>query len=270
MQRTASGSDLDFQTLDQISIARFAGVETKPGPLIVTELGPLLEWIWLQRAGLALGALQIDGKWHQLITALESGIGVWLDAQQPSLGFIRVRRKHTGTEETTWIKFLRNFEDAGVRAGLRRVRAKQLAGATGELEDNVHWHSEAASTGLVAFHAQRNTFEFVVMDCGIGVLTSLKNAPEFEHLLDHGEALRLAVAPGTSRFGTQSGRGMGFNDLFIGIANTGARLRFRSGDYLFELDGRGLESPNAFVAPRAHGRGFMIAIQCAEAATPRR
>lgn len=255
---------LDFDRLDEISVARFAGLESVTGSFVTEELGPFLEWQWLEAAGYTLGDLTHSQRTLRLSNAIKSGTHFWIDSEPPGCGFIRVRRAHTATDDVPWTRFCRSLEDSGVKAGLSRTRAKQLTGATGELEDNVHAHSEAAHTGMVAFCAHRSKFEIVVLDRGIGVLASLKQADEYSSLADYGEAIELAVAPGNSRFGSHSGRGMGFHDLFLGIANAQSRVRFRSGDHLLDLDGRGLTSPDAKLVQRALGGGFMIAIQCTE------
>ena len=76
---------------------------------------------------------------------------------------------------------------------------------------------------------------------GVGVLATLRGAPEYRGLSDHGEALRLTLTEGASRFGFQEGRGYGFRPLFAGLANRQGALRFRSGNATLRIDGT---SPN--------------------------
>ncbi len=68
------------------------------------------------------------------------------------------------------------------------------------LADNVLQHSQEPSTGLVAFCGCRGVFEYVVADSGIGMLASLRAAPEFRSLRDDVEALPLTITPGVSRW----------------------------------------------------------------------
>jgi hypothetical protein len=49
--------------------------------------------------------------------------------------------------------------------------------------------------------------EFVVADRGIGVLSSLKQNPEYADLSDAGAALQLAITDGVSRFPSETGHG---------------------------------------------------------------
>ena len=94
----------------------------------------------------------------------------------------------------------------------------QVAAAILELEGNIQEHSGAPSTGILAFSAATNVFEFVVADCGIGLLRSLKSSPAFSGLDDHGRALELALADGTSRYNDPL-RGHGFRPIFQGLTN---------------------------------------------------
>src|SRR3546814_16884550 len=70
------------------------------------------------------------------------------------------------------------------------VCSSDLIGAMGEMQDNVYEHSGAAHTGLVAYAVTDCSFEFVVADRGMGVLETLRQNPDYEHLPDAGAALR--------------------------------------------------------------------------------
>jgi hypothetical protein len=104
-------------------------------------------------------------------------------------------------------------------------------------------------------------FEFVVLDRGIGVLSSLRKAPEFSGLADHGTALQLAVSDGKSGYGSGTDHGKGFCDLTVGVGNSNALIRFRSGNYLLQLDGRGPGEIVTRCVQRAGGNGFLVAVQ---------
>jgi anti-sigma regulatory factor (Ser/Thr protein kinase) len=91
-------------------------------------------------------------------------------------------------------------------------------GAFGELQDNVFEHSGRPESGVVAYAANNDAFEFVVADAGRGVLARLRENPEFSLLADSGAALRVAASDGASRHARSTGHGYG-----IGAAVSGAR-----------------------------------------------
>jgi hypothetical protein len=140
--------------------------------------------------------------------------------------------------------------------------AQSLAAAIREMETNVYEHSDNAPSGLLAFNAETESFEFVVADCGVGVLQTLKQAPEFRGLSDHGAALQIALQEGASRYGKAAKRGMGFKDLFVGLANLNADLRFRSGDYALTIAGPGPDLKVARLAQKAFFPGFLVSVRC--------
>jgi anti-sigma regulatory factor (Ser/Thr protein kinase) len=181
------------------------------------------------------------------------------------VGFMRTLRAPLDQNDENnqrWVLFRRKAQEAAEYAGLIRRTALGLAGALGELEDNIHRHSELPSSGLVGFRAIPGEFEFIVVDSGIGVLASLKQCPDYELIADAGTALRLALADGTSRFGRNTGNGFGFQGLFTGLANLQGFLRFRSGDHALTIDGRSPNLVSAKLAQRASFSGFSIFVSC--------
>lgn len=252
---------LTLDRLDTLTLGIFAGVNSVHGELTVRDLVPFAEWIWVQDSARPARRLHATGPLLQLQRELRSGNALSTAQWNSAIGFVRVRRQPGDTENAGWLGFLRMFERAAVRSSLDKTLASQLAGVVKEMEDNVHAHSGRASSGIVAFLGHETKFEFVVVDRGIGVLESLSQAREFSNLMDHGTALRLAVSTGTSRFGMHTGHGLGFSDLTVGVANSNALVRFRSGDFLLELDGRGSGQISTRCVQRATGRGFLIAVQ---------
>jgi hypothetical protein len=144
-----------------------------------------------------------------------------------------------------------------------------LAAAMEEMEGNIHDHAEAPETGVLAFRAASGVFEFVVADRGIGVLASLRSCPDYEGLQDHGRALNAALTDGTSRHGSNSGHGHGFRDMFIGLMNLQASLRFRSGDHALIMDGTSPTLATAQLAQKPMINGFFASVRC-EAVTAAR
>jgi hypothetical protein len=252
---------LTIERLDLLTLAMFADMELPRVNFTVGELVPLVEWAWLGEATSAAGTLRGVGSIAALQHELRSGQVLSTLTMGAPAAFIRLRRQQQDTENGGWLRFLTMFDHAARDAGLNKTLARQLTGVVKEMEDNVHLHSGCSSSGLVAFARHTGMFELVVLDRGIGVLESLRQAPEFSSLTDHGTALQLAVSDGKSRFGTAAGRGMGFSDLTVGVANANALIRLRSGDYLLKLDGRGQGDITPECVQRAGGRGFLIAVQ---------
>jgi hypothetical protein len=116
-------------------------------------------------------------------------------------------------------QFLMAARKSAEAVGFPGATAQSLAAAIREMESNVHEHSERASTGIIVFQARPSDFEFVVADAGIGILATLREALEFRHLSDHGQALHAALQEGVSRYGRSADRGNGFRDLFRGLAD---------------------------------------------------
>jgi hypothetical protein len=262
MAELGNRTRLSLERLDTVSLGLLGGHLPEQPDLIAAELLPFMEWSWLRAAGHALEGLDVARALVPLRTALRTQAELWVNEPSSSAGFIRVRRHHLDLDYANWIGFCRRFESGMRMANFSATLAKQITGALGELEDNIHWHSQAPRSGLLAFLATDHLFEFVVLDQGIGVLASLQQAEDFLYLRDDGAALEAAVAEGNSRFGRSSGRGYGFRDLFLGLANNRAHIRFRSGDHLLELDGTTGGDMSAKRAQRARGKGFMIGVRC--------
>jgi hypothetical protein len=165
-------------------------------------------------------------------------------------------------DELAWVEFGVATQYAAVVAGFSRDVAAQLVGAIGEMQSNIYEHSQASRTGIVAFQATRGAFEFVVCDRGIGVLNSLKACPNYADLTDYGQALRLTLSEGISRYGPQSGRGLGFRPLFTGLANLNGALRFRSGDYALTIEGQNPGVIPAKLWQKPMIEGFFASVVC--------
>jgi hypothetical protein len=259
-------ADLTFTSLDGLAFAAARGrLDTSAGRTqIVHDLGPFIELYQLSESGLLprpdRGSwISMDGS-ASFFDALSVGRQEWLCPGFPSSGFFR-----TGTgkvDERSWIAFGIAAQRAAVSAGFKLSTAHQFVGALGELLDNIYEHSSRAASGLVAFKAQRDQFEFVVCDRGVGILESLRTCPEHAYLTDHGEALRLALTEGASRFGSNTNRGKGFRPLFLGLANSWGALRFRSGDHALVIDGRSPSLTTATTSQKAPICGFLTSVRC--------
>lgn len=246
--------------LDALGALSFAGRSTDGRTFTTAELGAYLEWAWLRAAGNELGTLSRTAPFDELHRRMCSGSDRWMIRSAPARGFIRVRRDHTDIENDAWTQFRFELQRAATDGGFSSSWARQIVGAVGELEDNIHCHSEDPTSGILAYWLADASLEIVVLDRGIGVLGSLRQAEEFTRLSDHGTALRIALQEGKSRYGSDSGRGWGFHELFVGLANSNARLRFRSGDHLLTME-RTTDLPEAELRQSAAGTGFLISVR---------
>jgi hypothetical protein len=154
-----------------------------------------------------------------------------------NIEFSGVPQTKDEVEDPQWMAFCKRLMDAGVKAGLTKNFSQGLVGTLEEMTSNVMEHSECARSGLTGYRWVPGEFEYVVADRGIGVLSSLRNHPDYSWLEDAGEALEVAVCDGESRHGRDAHRGTGFHYLLYNIASRDSYLRFRSGDHCYSIDG---------------------------------
>lgn len=259
---TPQVTDLTFKLVDDLALATLR--ESGSGIVIPTGtravgLGPLLELAWYGRKTWQASTRGLVG-FEAMVAALKATHSRWVSPDS-RLGFVRVRRAAEDTMNRGWVSFCLSAQHAFQTAGIGKRTAQQIIGAMCELEENIHLHSEAADTGLIAFASVADSFEFVVADRGIGVLASLAKRKDFADLRDHGIALQTALKDGNSRFGPDRG-GVGFHDLFVGLANLSAQLRFRSGDYALSIDGASPRLEQAELVQLACLKGFFISVRC--------
>ena len=257
---------LDFDTLDGLAFAAQKGRLNGELPNIsAADLGPLIEFDILSAAGLLPPSSKDD--WIKL-----NGLGVlyreiksqrqhWVCPEAGRIGFLRTQQNLPFSEATS-IGFRLAAQKAAIATGIPAPIARQLAAAMGELESNIYEHSGKPITGLLAFRAHPNHFEFIACDTGIGILESIRTCPEYRRVTDHGDALGLALKEGVSRFGANIGRGFGFRPIFVGLANLNGILRFRSGDHALMIDGVNPNVMAARVAQKPFLGGFLATVKC--------
>jgi hypothetical protein len=266
-----STTPLTFGAVDGLGFAAAAGrlKSTEQNPrYLPTSLGPLLELLYLAAGGrlpspVGSGWLADNGA-SPMISALRDNHECWVKASDRRMGFIQANRSARNADtDTLLISFLMDAQRAARDiAGLPGSTPGQLVAAMEELENNIHEHSEAPHTGILAFWAMRGVFEFVSADRGIGILKSLQRSSIFAGLQDHGRAIQAALSDGTSRFGSDSGRGHGFRPIFLGLANLQGSLRFRSGDHALLIDGTSPDLATAQLAQKPFIDGFLASIRC--------
>ena len=261
-------SDLSFDALDDLAFAAQLGAFSDDAvpSLVVRNLGPLIEHYHLGCCGILPGPL--EAKWlsldvySKLLSAFGTWKTTWTCPNGGSVGFLRTRNESSPSVERQWIGFGLRCQKAAARAGFSRDTAAQFVGAIGELRSNVHEHSQAEESGLIVYSASDGRFEFSISDQGIGVMASLNEGTKQQVAEDHGEALRLALTEGVSRYGKGVGRGYGFRPLFVGLANLRGALRFRSGDHTLTIDGGTPSLMTAQISEKAKIRGFVITVSC--------
>jgi len=76
------------------------------------------------------------------------------------------------------------------------------------------------------------------------------------------QALKLALTDGVSRYGPESGRGLGPRPLFRGLANLNSMLRFRSGDHALTIEGQNPVVIPAKLWQKPVIQGLFAAVTC--------
>jgi hypothetical protein len=264
----ASKKPLSFSAVDDLAFAAAHGCLDRtqsPGVFVPTNLGALFEFLYLlegDRLPTFAGAWLVPNGAGSLITAFREERECWLSPEAKRMGYIRAWRRGPDADH-----HLTGFLMAAKRAARNVARLPGdtpdlLEAAMAEMEGNIHDHAEAPETGVLAFRAQQSVFEFVVADRVIGVLASLRSCPEYDGLEDHGAALHATLTDGTSRHGSRSGHGHGFRDMFTGLMNLQAALRFRSGDHALLMDGTSPTLATAQLAQKPMMDGFFVSVRC--------
>lgn len=163
--------------------------------------------------------------------------------------------------DTAWTAFLKRSEVTARSIGFAETVAAGIAGAIHELADNVIQHSEAPRSGLVAFAQSPGGFEYVVADAGIGILASLRQAPELRSLRDDLEALPLAVTPGVSRHGRGIGFGYGYRAVFLPLRAAFGIVRLRSGQAVLEVAGDSPRPDEGRCSQRPAHQGVVVSVE---------
>lgn len=128
---------------------------------------------------------------------------------------------------------LRSLQTDLRQHGFSHTLAASLTGAAGEIIDNVFQHSQTELPGLFGYQLSRRKVTFCVADLGIGVLKSLRQNPQYRHLMTSMDALQTAIAPGVSRF---DAGGYGFSTLLRSVAELWGKTRLRSGEAVLVFD----------------------------------
>jgi hypothetical protein len=236
--------ELSFDVIDDLLWASSKGrldTERPMLPYSASRIGPFVE-LQLQINKDPRHEV-IEAHWIDYATvpgfksALAGRNAFWLDDLKMR-GIMRTSAlPHSEHYSLSRTSFLMAARKAAEGVGFSVATAQLLTAAVREMESNIHEHSAAAGTGVVAFQAVHSAFEFLVADAGVGVLSTLREAEEYKGLTDHGRALHTALQNGSSRFGKAANRGRGFDQLFLSLVSMNGDLRFRTGDHALVISG---------------------------------
>lgn len=262
--------DLTHDLADDILTAVRRGrvkKEMLPSLVLARSIGPAIELAFAiaddPTSGLRSLPLATGATLAPFARALGGGSRVWAPGFACRLGFYRTLEVPETRDETDHTYFLARAAQAAEASGFPKKTAKALVGAMGEIEGNIYEHSGFHQSGIVAFQGGPGIFSFVIADGGIGVLASLRQSRQFQTLDDHGDALRLALTDGVSRYASvDPARGMGFHGLFVGIASLRGSLRFATGDHALVIDGRDPALASHRLVQKSLGGGFVVSVTC--------
>ena len=264
---TATPKRLLFRDVDELAFAAARGKLDRVSPRAFhapDQLGPLMELLHLSAAGKHphLKNWLTGSSMTPLVAALgQQARASWVSPRHPDLGYVRTTcGGDTGSRLTA---FLMRAKRAGRElSGLPAEVSGQLVAAMRELESNIHEHSGAPRTGVLAYKAGPGDFEFVVADHGMGMLRSLRQCDSHAGLADEGKALEAGLTDGVSRHGNNINRGYGFRPIFIGLTNLYGELRFRSGDHALMMDGTNPGLAIARISQKVPMEGFLVSVRC--------
>jgi anti-sigma regulatory factor (Ser/Thr protein kinase) len=135
--------------------------------------------------------------------------------------------------DSQWLDCLRAMHSSLKKHGFPHNLAGGLAGAAGEVIDNVWQHSQTDLPGLFAYQISHRKLTFCVADLGIGIMQSLTQNPKYRSLNTEMSAIQKAICPGVSRF---DNGGYGFSTLLRSVAELWGKTRLRSGEAVIMFD----------------------------------
>ncbi len=177
-----------------------------------------------------------------------------------SAEFITISTEGDLTNEA-WEHYSIRFNRSAQNAGFPRGVGGELQAALQEMAENAVIHSRSEVSVLVGYCVKQGVAQFCVADVGIGILESLRECPEFQHLRLHADAIREALRDGATRFGRNRG-GLGFRAVFKALVANWGLLRFRSGTGSITMDGSGLTADEGVVEFPPALPGFQVTISC--------
>lgn len=247
---------LTYSLIDDLELACQAGMPLPTIDVQVRSLGPLIQLRRSSGRQKIFSGIAIDpNNFAAACDFIDDPSGTYVNSSG-SLGIAAA-----SDDSDNALELMQRALLAIKRSTLPEAAAAQAVSALGELEANIHEHSEDSTRGFVAYEVQEDFVGLYASDLGIGVRASLSRNQTYSELDDSGEALRLALQEGVSRT-NEPGRGMGFRPIFVGLAGHCGLLRFRSGEALLELVGFGDKPTTQDLKERAPVAGFHAFVHC--------
>jgi hypothetical protein len=200
------------------------------------ELGPLVETLMFRRRSLNPGVrfkMAVPQGFRHALRKLAAG-RTWGFGQARNFAVLRAQHgepAEQGDLETH--KFLMALLRAAIDAGMPKTAAQALAGAAGELVDNIGQHAGPGEDAIAAFSIEPGSLWLSVGDAGWGMLSTYSKYPD---ITSAKEALYVAVVQHRSSTGDPE-RGQGFRDLLRALGSLDASLRVRTGNASLESEG---------------------------------
>ena len=160
--------------------------------------------------------------------------------------------------------FLQRFERSLKAAGFSDRFPRLLAQGLLELSENIVRHSVSGNdqaVGLVGFHVTPGMMNYVVADVGRGVLSSLKENPEWADLEDEMDALVAVAKKDATRLRNRD-FGDGYRQVFQSCLDRAGLLQMRSGNGVAKVQGN-LTERNAQTSHCAPILGLRVVASCA-------
>lgn len=199
-------------------------------------LGPVVETLMFRRRSLNPGVrvkMAVPQGFGDALRKLPAGRN-WCFGQARNFAVLRVQHGRPAEQgELEAQKFLIALLRAAIGAGMPKTAAQALAGATGELVDNISQHAGPGEDALAAFNVEPSSLWLSVGDAGQGMLPTYSTYPDVTSAKD---ALRVAVVQHRSSTGDPE-RGLGFRGLLRALGSLDASLRVRTGDASLECEG---------------------------------
>jgi anti-sigma regulatory factor (Ser/Thr protein kinase) len=159
-------------------------------------------------------------------------------------------------------RFCRSMKQQGFPTGF----ANALCKVVDEMADNVIQHSGQLAegfSGIAGYHVEHHYATFAVSDVGRGILATLRESPEWNHLSTTREALRAILLQGASSRSAQ-GAGEGFKQLFASLIDRNSVIRLRTeNSALMVAEGLNAREGGELASPFLPG--VQVSVSCAVA-----
>lgn len=226
----------DFAIADSTTLQCLRGVSEVVIGGDALALGPLVETLMFRRRSISPSLRLKVSVPPEVGSALRQlpADRTWSFRQSGAVGVLRAQHgTPSEADELESQRFLLALLRAATSAGMPRPAAQAIAGAAGELLDNITQHAGTGEDALAAFSTEAGSLWLSVGDAGQGMLPTYSKYPVVTSAKD---ALQMAVVEHRSSTGEPE-RGQGYRDLLRALGSLDASLRVRTGDASLECEG---------------------------------